>query len=238
MGGIVASPATDTRAAFGLKARPLQWRQVGTEVPEPQAMTDQARHDVTQLLAAISDGDSRAASSLLPLVYAELQHLARSFMAREHAAQTLQPTALVHEAYLRLVGQPEEIKWDNRGHFFVAAATAMRRILVERARHRNRLKRGGDRAKVEFNDDVLAVEPPSDDLLALDEALQRLESYDERKCRVVMLRYFAGLSIDETASALRVSSATVKNEWAYARAWLHRELARGHSGEAALGAAE
>lgn len=201
-------------------------------------MSDQARQEVTQLLAAISDGDSHAAAALLPLVYAELQQLARSFMARENAAQTLQPTALVHEAYLRLVGQADDVKWDNRGHFFVAAATAMRRILVERARHRKRLKRGGDRARVEFNDEAMAIEPPSDELLALDEALHRLEEYDQRKCRVVMLRYFAGLGIEETAAALHVSPATVKNEWAYARAWLHRELSRGHSDEASLGAAE
>ena len=191
------------------------------------AMTSsEAHNDVTQLLVAAGKGDSHAAAELLPLIYSELQRLARSFMAKEPgggAGQTLQPTALVHEAYLRLIGQ-SEMKWDSRGHFFVAAATAMRRILVERARSRGRIKRGGDRKRMEMHDGAMAVEPPSDDLLALDEALKRLEASDERKARVVMLRHFAGLGVEETAAALNVSPATVKNDWAFARAWLHREL--------------
>lgn len=193
--------------------------------------TGEARQEVTQLLAAASDGDSHAAAELLPLIYSELQRLARSFMGREHgggAGQTLQPTALVHEAYLRLIGQ-EDMKWDSRGHFFVAAATAMRRILVERARARGRIKRGGDRRRQELADGAMAIEPPSDDLLALDEALQRLEASDQRKARVVMLRHFAGLGVEETAAALNVSPATVKNDWAFARAWLHREISRGET---------
>lgn len=186
-------------------------------------MTDEARTNVTQLLAAVSDGDSKAASELLPLVYEELRKLARSNMKRESEGHTLQPTALVHEAYMRLVGGAD-VKWDNRGHFFGAAARAMRRILVERARAKGRIKRGGERKRVELADEMMAVEPESTDLLALDEALERLEKYDSRKCEVVMLRYFAGLSIEETAAGMGLSPATVKNEWAFARAWLHREL--------------
>ncbi|MBC7835400.1 MAG: sigma-70 family RNA polymerase sigma factor [Phycisphaerales bacterium] len=200
-------------------------------------MSTDAHHDVTQLLVAASDGDSRAAAELLPLVYEELRKLARANMAKESGGgdgHTLQPTALVHEAYLRLVGQPD-IKWDGRGHFFGAAARAMRRILVERARSRNRVKRGGGRGRMDLGDDALAVEPPSTDLLVLDEALDRLEKYDKRKAEVVMLRYFAGLSIEETSAALGVSPATVKNEWTFARAWLHRELNGEKSGESAGG---
>lgn len=180
------------------------------------------RSDVTRLLDAAGAGDARASAELLPLVYEELQALARSFMAKEGAAHTLQPTALVHEAYLRLVGDGST--WDNRGHFFVAAATAMRRILIDRARQRHRLKRGGNRRRVELADAALATEPESEDLLALEQALARLEAKDARKGQVVMLRYFAGLSNEETATVLGVSLATVKNDWTFARAWLHREL--------------
>lgn len=181
-------------------------------------------HEVTQLLAAVNDGDSHAAAQLLPLVYDELRKLAKSRMANEPSGMTLQPTALVHEAYLRLLGDTN-IGWDNRGHFFAAAALAMRRILVDRARGRNRIKRGGGRAKVELNEAMLSAESQSDDLLTLDEALTKLERFDKRKAEVVMLRYFAGLSIEDTAAALGVSPATVKNEWTFARAWLHREIA-------------
>ncbi|MFO0827024.1 MAG: ECF-type sigma factor [Phycisphaerales bacterium] len=199
-------------------------------------MEHRPREEVTQLLAAAGAGDPQAAERLLPLVYAELQALARSYMAREGAHhgrdRTLQPTALVHEAYLRLVGAADVV-WQNRGHFFVAAATAMRRILIERARHRGRLKRGGGRDRVPLDADAVAVEPPSDMLLALDEALTSLERSDPRKCSVVMLRYFAGLSVEETAAALGVSAATVKNDWAYARAWLMREIAKGDDADEA-----
>jgi RNA polymerase sigma factor (TIGR02999 family) len=192
-------------------------------------MSGEARTDVTQLLAAVSGGDRKASAELLPLVYEELRKLARSNMKRESEGQTLQPTALVHEAYMRLVGGAD-VKWDNRGHFFGAAARAMRRILVERARARGRIKRGGERKRVEMVDEVLAVEPEATDLLDLDAALERLEKYDARKCEVVMLRYFAGLSIEETAAGMGLSPATVKNEWAFARAWLARELKKELSG--------
>jgi RNA polymerase sigma factor (TIGR02999 family) len=198
-------------------------------------MAAQPNQDVTMLLQAVAAGDSRAAGELLPLVYAELQKLARAYMSREAAGNTLEPTALVHEAYLRLIGD-QEVAWDNRGHFFAAAAMAMRRILVERARAKDRLKRGGDRGRVEFTEQSLVVEPPAEEMLSLDEALTRLEQYDQRKSKVVMLRYFAGLNVDETAAALGVSPATVKNEWAYARAWLHREL-NADDGEGILGGA-
>jgi RNA polymerase sigma factor (TIGR02999 family) len=194
-------------------------------------MTTPPPYEVTQLLAAVSEGDSRASAKLLPLVYDELRKLAKARMAHEPTGQTLQPTALVHEAYLRLVGDTN-VTWDNRGHFFAAAALAMRRILVERARSRNRIKRGGGRARVELTDGALVSEPPDDDLLILDEALERLEKYDKRKADVVMLRYFAGLSIEETAAALGVSPATVKNEWTFARAWLHREIGKSEGADA------
>jgi RNA polymerase sigma factor (TIGR02999 family) len=194
-------------------------------------MQGEARTNVTQILAAVSEGDSKAAAELLPLVYEELRKLARANMKRESEGHTLQPTALVHEAYMRLVGGAD-VKWDNRGHFFGAAARAMRRILVERARARGRIKRGGERKRVEMVEEMMAVEPESTDLLALDEALDRLEKYDRRKCEVVMLRYFAGLSIEETAAGMGLSPATVKNEWAFARAWLHRELKQDEAGNA------
>ncbi|MBL0870100.1 MAG: sigma-70 family RNA polymerase sigma factor [Phycisphaerales bacterium] len=190
-------------------------------------MDTPARHEVTQLLNAAAGGDSRAAEELLPLVYQELRKLAHARMAHEPAGQTLQPTALVHEAYLRLLGSAD-VKWDGRGHFFGAAARAMRRILVERARSRNRIKRGGDRKRVEFGDQLEVAsadsEQSDEQLVALDSVLEKLEAYDRRKCDVVMLRYFAGLSIEETAASLGLSPATVKNEWAFARAWLHREI--------------
>jgi RNA polymerase sigma factor (TIGR02999 family) len=192
-------------------------------------MSTPAPHEVTQLLAAISGGDSRASSELLPLVYEELRKLARSYMAKENAPQTLQPTALVHDAYLRLIGQ-QDVSWNSRGHFFGAAAQAMRRILVERARDRASLKRGGDKARVSLSDDKLGVEPPAEDLLALDECLDKLKAYDPRKCEVVMLRYFAGLTVDETAAAMSLSSATVRNEWSFARAWLMREIEGAETG--------
>jgi RNA polymerase sigma factor (TIGR02999 family) len=181
------------------------------------------------------DKEKERASELLPLVYDELRQLARSRMAKEQSGLTLQPTALVHEAYLRVAGD-DAPKWDKKGHFFAAAAIAMRRILVERARHYQRLKHGGEQQRVSWEPDLEpgagagAGDMDLADVLAVDEALDRLEQIDPRKAQVVMLRYFAGLSVEETAMALQLSPATVKNEWAFARVWLYRQLAQGTQG--------
>lgn len=185
-----------------------------------------SRAEITQILSRLNGGDQHAASELLPLVYEELRKLAGVRMNSEKAGHTLQPTALVHEAYLRLVGDKDTPRWDNRGHFFASAALAMRRILVERARYHARVKRGGGRQRLELTDDLAVGQADSTDLLALDQALDKLSQFDQRKSQVVMLRYFAGLSIEETAGALGLSPATIKNEWAFARAWLHREMER------------
>lgn len=196
-------------------------------------MSNEDRKHITLLIDDAAKGDARAAAELLPLIYDELRKLAASNMHNEAgrgAGHTLQPTALVHEAYLRLLGpdSADSTAWNGRGHFFGAAAIAMRRILIERARARGSIKRGGDRTRVDLHDDAVAAAPDdhaaSDELLALDEALTRLEALDARKARVVMLRYFAGLSIEQTAAALDVSLATVKTDWAFARAWLSREI--------------
>ena len=180
--------------------------------------------DVTRLLSAIDQGDPRAAEQLLPLVYGELRRLAASKLAREAPGQTLQATALVHEAYLRLLdgGQPQD--WNGRGHFFAAAAEAMRRILVERARHKQSRKAGGGRRRQELPDIELAVAGPRLDLLALHEALTRLEEQDRRRAELVKLRFFAGLTIAQAAEALGVSESTADNDWAYARSWLRLEM--------------
>jgi RNA polymerase sigma factor (TIGR02999 family) len=191
-------------------------------------------HHVTLLIESAAQGDAKAASELLPLIYDELRKLAASNMAKENgggAGQTLQATALVHEVYLRLLGPTgDAANWNNRGHFFGAAAIAMRRILIERARGRNAIKRGGDRTRVDLDDDAVAhtidSDTKSDEMIALDAALTKLEALDPRKARVVMLRYFAGLSIEQTAMALDISPATVKTDWAFARAWLGREVER------------
>lgn len=188
---------------------------------------EHAGTQVTQLLHAASAGDPRAAEQLLPMVYEELHRLARAYMRKEKPGQTIQATALVHDAYVRLVGSAE-VSWDSRGHFFGAAARAMRRILVERARQRAQLKRGAGWARTELRDvaEVTgASEPePATDLVALDAALTKLAAVDSRKHEVVMLKYFAGLTNDEVAAALGVSSATVRNDWTFSKAWLIREL--------------
>lgn len=181
--------------------------------------------DVTQLLNAIEHGDSHAAGQLLPLVYDELRRLAARRLAGEAPGQTLQATALVHEAYLRLVGASDERRWDNRGHFFAAAAEAMRRILVENVRRKRSLKQGGDRTREEFDEARLAAPEPIEDLLALDEALDKLASKDPVKAELVKLRYFAGMTIEEAAAALGISNATAKRYWTYARAWLFQAIA-------------
>ena len=178
-------------------------------------------------MAADGTGDDGPGTSgeLLPEVYDELRKLARARLARErHRNQTLQPTALVHEAYLRVSGDREDRQWDRRGHFFAAAALAMRRILVERARHYQRVRHGSGAERVELDTSIGRVDPSLVDLVAVDEALTRLEQTDPRKAQIVSLRYFAGLSIEETAGALGLSPATVKNEWAFARAWLFHAL--------------
>jgi RNA polymerase sigma factor (TIGR02999 family) len=176
--------------------------------------------DVTQLLNAIEKGDAQAAGQLLPLVYQELRRLAAQKLAREKAGHTLQPTALVHEAYLRLVGKGDEPRWNSRGHFFAAAAEAMRRILVENARRRQRLKRGGDRKRVDSGLAEATAAGLSDDLLLINEALDRLAEEDVRKAELVKLRFFAGLSVEEAAQCLGISRATADRDWVYARAWL------------------
>lgn len=170
------------------------------------------------------DGGPGTSREMLPEVYDELRKLARARIARERHELTLQATALVHEAYLRVTGDNQDKRWDRRGHFFAAAALAMRRILVERARHYQRLRHGAGAARVSLEEEMPRADPQLVDLVAVDEALTRLEQTDPRKAEVVTLRYFAGLSIEETAAALDLSMATVKNEWKFARVWLYRAL--------------
>lgn len=176
--------------------------------------------DVSRILSQIEQGDPQAAEQLLPLVYDELRKLAAAKLTQEKPGQTLQATALVHEAYLRLVAGNVGQHWNNRGHFFGAAAEAMRRILLNRARDKNRLKRGGERRKLDLEHIELAVDSPNEDLVAIDEALELLARENPDCVRVVKLRFFAGLSIDEAAAALGISASTAKRHWAYARAWL------------------
>jgi RNA polymerase sigma factor (TIGR02999 family) len=180
--------------------------------------------EVTRILTAIEDGDPHAAEQLLPLVYDELRKLAAAKLAQEKPGQTLQATALVHEAYVRLVDVDKVQHWNSRGHFFGAAAEAMRRILVESARSKARLKRGSDWQRVDFEEVNVATSISPDQLVALDDALIRLATLDRLAGEIVKLRYFAGLSLDQAAAALSVSTATVYRHWAYARAWLHGEL--------------
>jgi RNA polymerase sigma factor (TIGR02999 family) len=180
--------------------------------------------DVTRILSAIEQGDSSAAEQLLPLVYEELRKLAAQKVAQERPDQTLQATALVHEAYLRLVATDNAQPWNSRGHFFAAAAEAMRRILVERARGKAREKRGGDWRRVNFEELDVATAVTPDQLVALDDALARLAELDALAAKLVKLRYFAGLSLDQAAAAASVSTATAYRHWAFARAWLSSEL--------------
>jgi RNA polymerase sigma factor (TIGR02999 family) len=180
--------------------------------------------DITRILSAIEKGDPSAADRLLPLVYDELRKLAARKLANEIPGQTLQPTALVHEAYLRLVGDSAGQEWDHRGHFFAAAATAMRRILIERARRKKRSIHGGDRRREGLHPDLVAAQEPDEDLVALDEALAKFAQRDPVKARLVELRYFAGLSGDQAAEVLGISPSTADRYWVYARAWLRREM--------------
>jgi RNA polymerase sigma factor (TIGR02999 family) len=180
--------------------------------------------DVTRILSAIEQGDPSAAEHLLPLVYDELRKLAAERMAQERPGQTLQATALVHEAYLRLVDTEKAQHWNSRGHFFAAAAEAMRRILVEGARKRGRLKRGGDRQRLDLDALQLSVQGVADELLALDEALAEFAQIHPDKAELVKLRYFAGLTVAEAAQALGISTSTADRHWTYARAWLYRRI--------------
>jgi len=180
--------------------------------------------DVTQILSAIEQGDPQAAAQLLPLVYEELRKLAAARMANEPADHTLQATALVHEAYLRLVDVEKAQHWNSRGHFFGAAAEAMRRILIEAARSRNRQKRGGDGQRLDLEDVNLAVALPPDELLDLNDAIESLATHDPVAAEFVKLRFFAGLSIEEAAESLGVSRTTGYGHWTYARAWLFSRL--------------
>jgi RNA polymerase sigma factor (TIGR02999 family) len=184
--------------------------------------------EVTRVLSAVEQGDRCAAEQLLPLVYDELRRLAVQKLAQEKPGQTLQPTALVHEAYTRLVGGGEgaagEPLWDGRGHFFAAAAEAMRRILIDRAREKRSAKRGGGRRKLDIDAVDVATRATPDQLLALDDALAKLAHQDPAAARLVELRYFAGLSVEEAGKALGISTATAYRHWKFARAWLHGEL--------------
>jgi RNA polymerase sigma factor (TIGR02999 family) len=189
---------------------------------------------VTQLLQALKHGQPQAAEALLPLVYDERRKLARSKLQHEQPGHTLEATALVHEAYVRLVGDgkqksgDEEQPWEGRGHFFAAAAEAMRRILVESARRKRRVKRGGDLQRQCIDDEAIAAPEIDGDLIELDAALDKLAAQDPRKAELVKLRYFAGLTIEQAAAALEISTTTADRDWTYARAWLFRELSQGN----------
>jgi RNA polymerase sigma factor (TIGR02999 family) len=180
--------------------------------------------DVTRILSAIELGDPTAAHQLLPLVYAELRKLAAAKLAQEKSGQTLQATALVHEAYLRLVGAGDDKRWDSRGHFFAAAAEAMRRILIDQARRKRRPKHGGGGKRVNLNEALALSEIPSDEVIALAEALEKLEREEPEKAKLVKLHYFAGLTLEEAGQVLGISQRTAKRHWGYARAWLYAAI--------------
>lgn len=183
--------------------------------------------DVTRVLSRIEQGDPSAAQQLLPLVYDELRKLAAAKLAHEKPGQTLQATALVHEAYLRLVGGQQTQEWDNRRHFFAAAAEAMRRILIDRARHKQTSKAGGGGQRIDLDDVEATLDDENGDrLLALDEALRQLEADDPRKAELVKLRFFAGLTVEQAAAALGVSTSTAEKDWAYARSWMRVAIDR------------
>jgi len=182
-------------------------------------------NEVTQILSAIVAGNRPASDELLPIAYEELRQLAAARLSGEGPGQTLQPTALVHEAYLRLVGQ-QDCTWENRGHFFAAAAESMRRIMVDRARQKRRLKRGGDRRRVDLQDVHMAFDMPPGELVALDEALTKLGLESPARAKLVKLRFFAGLTSDQAARAMGISKATADRHWSFARAWLFHELTK------------
>ena len=186
-------------------------------------MNDKLQHEVTRILRAWSDGDTNAPARLMPFVYDELRRQARNYLAKERESHTLQPTALVHEAYLRLVDQTR-INWQNRAHFYGVASSMMRRVLVDHARAYTRDKRGGGAVRLSIEDVQVPLEQRAADLVALDEALEELAKFDERKCRIVEMRFFGGLSDEEIAEVLGVSTRTVLRDWKTARLWLYREL--------------
>lgn len=186
-------------------------------------MPGEIKNEITQVLQAIGRGEGRASEELLPLVYSELRRLAASRMAKEPAGQTLQPTALVHEAWLRLVGDGDRT-WQNRAHFFGAAAEAMRRILVENARRKARLKRGGGQLRLDIDRLDLAATTPDDKILLMDEALGQLQAEDPGKARMVVLKFFGGLTNQEVAESLGVTERTIERQWAYAKAWLFQRI--------------
>lgn len=192
-------------------------------------MTDQLQHEVTEILHKWSDGDREAPARLMPLVYNELRRQARNYLSRERGSHTLQPTALVHEAYLRLVDQTR-ISWQNRAHFFGIAANMMRRILVDHARAHASEKRGGAAVRLSIEDIQIPLEQRASDLIALDEALEKLIAFDERKAKIVEMRFFGGLTDEEIAEVLKISSRTVLRDWKTARLWLYRELSEESEG--------
>jgi RNA polymerase sigma factor (TIGR02999 family) len=201
---------------------PLYFSQITSSLPRVPAMSD-----VTRILSAIDQGDPHAAEQLLPLVYDQLRQLAAQKLAQESPGQTLQATALVHEAYLRLVGGEQSHGWLGRGHFFAAAAEAMRRILIDRARHKQTGKAGGGRRRLDLDDvEAAADEGNADRLLVLDDALRLLEAEDPRKAELVKLRFFAGLTSEQAAATLGVSTSTAEKDWAYARSWLRVTIDR------------
>jgi RNA polymerase sigma factor (TIGR02999 family) len=186
-------------------------------------MNERGAQELTRILRAVNEGNRHASAELLPLVYAELRKLARARMAKTPPGNTLQATALVHEAYLRLVGE-QDVAWGNRAHFFAAAAEAMRQILVDQARRKAALKHGGGRKRIDMDQVTPVIEPPGENVLALNEALERLEQDDPDKAQIVKLRYFAGLTREETAAVRGVSVRTIDREWRYIVARLHKEL--------------
>jgi RNA polymerase sigma factor (TIGR02999 family) len=203
--------------------------------PASERLSSAVMTEVTRILSAIQKGDPHAAEQLLPLVYEELRRLAGQKLAREKPGQTLQATALVHEAYLRLVDREKVQRWDSRGHFFAAAAEAMRRILVEKARRKGRLKRGGEHKRVDLDEVAIVAGGPMEDLVALDDALNKLAEKHREKAELVKLRYFAGFSVAEAAQVLGISTTTADRYWTYARAWLFRELAKGDAADSGNG---
>jgi RNA polymerase sigma factor (TIGR02999 family) len=202
------------------------WLEFRSVTPLGWPSESVSMNDVTRILSAVEQGDAAAAEQLLPLVYDELRKLAAQRLAREKPGQTLQATALVHEAYLRLVGAGDP-GWSSRGHFFAAAAEAMRRILVENARRKAGPRAGGDHRRVDLDAVEPAIDDPPVDLIALDEALTALEARDKRKADLVRLRYFAGMSIEQAARALGISVATANNDWSYAKSWLRLAMTGG-----------